>query len=451
MEFLVEFEVEVPAGTPDAEVEQHQRAESAAAVACIGTWTTDFRDNLPKIDVPTLILHGDADQVLSLDKTSKRLPDLIKDVQLTVVEGGPHAIPWTYADQGSTPRCSTSCAADSRPHHPDNYAQGATMSNHFSADYLKSPGDDRRLDITDVFLFRSSEDPDKLVLIVNSNPTAPAPKPIQARGPEFYPGAVYRINVDTDGDARADAAFTFTFSDYQNARQTGTAWYATGPQARQPEPAGELLTESIPVSFDGMTQPIQAGRIQLFAGRRSDPFFADVEGTLHGFAWTGHDDFAGNNVSSIVLEVPADMLVAGPAIGVWATISRRRGDGTLEQMDRGGNPTINPFINPDGEKDLYNSRQPADDVANYLGPWSKILEAAGYPPEEATAAALQVLPDILRYDPTKPSFYPNGRRPIEDIYSYRFAWLSYGKVPPQGLKPHADLLFHFPYLGLPNP
>jgi hypothetical protein len=62
---------------------------------------------------------------------------------------------------------------------------------------------------------------------------------------------------------------------------------------------------------------------------------------------------------------------------VWATISRRRGDGTLEQMDRGGNPTINPFINPDGEKDLYNSRQPADDVANYLDPWSKVLENGG--------------------------------------------------------------------------
>ena len=46
------------------------------------------------------------------------------------------------------------------------------MSNHFSADYLKSPGDDRRLDITDVFLFKSSKDPDKIVLIVNSNPTA---------------------------------------------------------------------------------------------------------------------------------------------------------------------------------------------------------------------------------------------------------------------------------------
>jgi Domain of unknown function (DUF4331) len=276
------------------------------------------------------------------------------------------------------------------------------MSNHFSADYLKSPGDDRRLDITDVFCFRSSRDPDKLMLIVNSNPTAPVPAPIAARGPEFYPGAVYRINVDTDGDARADIAFTFTFSEYQDGRQAGTCWHATGEAARQPEPVGEVLAESFAVNFDGMAPPVQAGPVRLLAGRRSDPFFADLEGTIHGFAWTGLDNFAGNNVSSIVLEVPADMLFTGPQIGVWTSISRRRDDGTLEQMDRGGNPTLNPFINPDGEKDLFNSRQPADDVANYLGPWSKVLEKAGYPPEEAEAAVLQVVPDILRYNRTKP-------------------------------------------------
>ena len=192
-------------------------------------------------------------------------------------------------------------------------------------------------------------------------------------GPEFHPDAVYRINIDTDGDAHADVAFTFTFSEFENGRQTGTAWYATGGQAREPEPAGEVLTASLPVSFDGTAQPVQAGPIRLFAGLRSDPFFADVEGALHGFQWTGHDDFADNNVDSIALEVPDDMLGAGPVIGVWASISLRR-DGTLVQMDRGGNPTINPFINPDGEKNLFNSRQPADDVANYLGPWSKILE-----------------------------------------------------------------------------
>jgi non-heme chloroperoxidase len=74
-------------------------ASATAAVACIGTWTTDFRADLPKIDVPMLVLHGDADQVLPLDKTAKRLPALIRDVELTVVEGGPHAIPWTHAGQ----------------------------------------------------------------------------------------------------------------------------------------------------------------------------------------------------------------------------------------------------------------------------------------------------------------------------------------------------------------
>jgi pimeloyl-ACP methyl ester carboxylesterase len=77
-------------------------ASAAAAVACIGTWATDFRDDLPKIDVPVLVVQGDADQVLPLDETGKRLPGLIKDVQLTVVEGGPHAIPWTHADQVNT-------------------------------------------------------------------------------------------------------------------------------------------------------------------------------------------------------------------------------------------------------------------------------------------------------------------------------------------------------------
>ena len=338
------------------------------------------------------------------------------------------------------------------------------MSNHFSADNLKFPGDDRRLDFTDLFVFpapASGEHHHTLlhrhhsgttVLIIDSNPTsAPPPIPAPVTGPEFYPGAVYRINIDTDGDNHADIAFTFVFSEYENGAQTGNAWYATGAQARQAEPGGEVLAEGFGVSFDGTAQPVEAKGIRLAAGLRSDPFFADVEGALHGFKWTGHDDFAANNVDSIVLEVPDDMLGPGPVIGVWASISRHS-NGVLEQLDRGGNPTINPFINPDGEKNLFNSRQPADDVANYLEPWSAILQnAGGYTPEQARAAALQVLPDILHYDRTQPATYPNGRVLTDDVYSMRFAWLTNGKVPPSGLKPHDDLLAHFPYLGPPSP
>jgi pimeloyl-ACP methyl ester carboxylesterase len=77
-------------------------ASATAAVACIATWTTDFRDDLPQIGVPMLVIQGDADQVLPIDKTGQRLPGLIKDMDLVVIEGGPHAISWTHAGQVNT-------------------------------------------------------------------------------------------------------------------------------------------------------------------------------------------------------------------------------------------------------------------------------------------------------------------------------------------------------------
>ena len=77
-------------------------ASATAAVACIGTWATDFRADLPGIDVPVLVIQGDADQVLPLGKTGQKLPALLKDARLVVVEGGPHAIPWTHAAQVNT-------------------------------------------------------------------------------------------------------------------------------------------------------------------------------------------------------------------------------------------------------------------------------------------------------------------------------------------------------------
>jgi hypothetical protein len=193
---------------------------------------------------------------------------------------------------------------------------------------------------------------------------------------------------------------------------------------------------------------VQAGPGRLFIGVRSDPFFADADGAFHG-TWTGQDAFANRNILSIALEVPNDMLGADPLIGVWATVNVRR-DGTLVQVDRGGHPTINPFVNPNAVKDQYNTRQPADDVANYLQPWSKLLEENGYTPEGAEAAARIVLPDILRFDRNQPASYPNGRALADDAFSARFAWLTNGKKSPDGLKPHDDLSAEFPYLGPPN-
>ena len=73
-------------------------ASAYAAYACVDTWLTDFRADLPKIDVPTLLIHGDADRILPYEATAKRLPALIKNLTFVTVEGGPHNIAWTHPD-----------------------------------------------------------------------------------------------------------------------------------------------------------------------------------------------------------------------------------------------------------------------------------------------------------------------------------------------------------------
>jgi len=63
-------------------------ASAVAAVACIPTWGTDFRADLPRIDVPMLVIQGDDDQVLPYPKTGGRLPGLISNVQMAVITAG---------------------------------------------------------------------------------------------------------------------------------------------------------------------------------------------------------------------------------------------------------------------------------------------------------------------------------------------------------------------------
>src|SRR6266576_3580071 len=74
-------------------------ASAIAAAACISTWAADFRADVAGIDGPMLAIHGDDDQILPASKTIERLPGMVKDLETVVIEGGPHAVPWTHADQ----------------------------------------------------------------------------------------------------------------------------------------------------------------------------------------------------------------------------------------------------------------------------------------------------------------------------------------------------------------
>jgi non-heme chloroperoxidase len=76
-------------------------ASPYASYACVDTWLTDFRDDLPKIDIPTLVVHGTADRILPFEATAARLRDeqLIADLKVVEVPDGPHNVGWTFPDE----------------------------------------------------------------------------------------------------------------------------------------------------------------------------------------------------------------------------------------------------------------------------------------------------------------------------------------------------------------
>jgi non-heme chloroperoxidase len=74
-------------------------ASATASLACVPTWHEDFRDDVGRIDVPTLVMHGDTDRIVPLEVAGQRIAKLITRARLVVVKEGPHCIMWTHADE----------------------------------------------------------------------------------------------------------------------------------------------------------------------------------------------------------------------------------------------------------------------------------------------------------------------------------------------------------------
>jgi non-heme chloroperoxidase len=74
-------------------------SSATASLACVPTWHEDFREDLARIDVPTLVIHGDADRILPITAAGMRTAKLIKGARLITVKDGPHCITWTHAEE----------------------------------------------------------------------------------------------------------------------------------------------------------------------------------------------------------------------------------------------------------------------------------------------------------------------------------------------------------------
>jgi non-heme chloroperoxidase len=74
-------------------------ASARGTLDCVDAWIEDFRKDIRRIDVPTLVMHGDADRILPIEVTGRRLAKEIKGVKFVELKGGPHGVLWTHADQ----------------------------------------------------------------------------------------------------------------------------------------------------------------------------------------------------------------------------------------------------------------------------------------------------------------------------------------------------------------
>jgi non-heme chloroperoxidase len=81
----------------NASFEVAAASSAYATLACIPTWLTDFRADLPKIDVPLLVLQGTEDRILPIESTGRRLPELVDDMELIEIADGPHNVCWTHS------------------------------------------------------------------------------------------------------------------------------------------------------------------------------------------------------------------------------------------------------------------------------------------------------------------------------------------------------------------
>jgi non-heme chloroperoxidase len=77
-------------------------ASATASLACVPTWHEDFRNDIAKIDVPTLVIHGDADRIVPINASGARTAKLVKGARFVPIKDGPHNIAWTHAEEVNT-------------------------------------------------------------------------------------------------------------------------------------------------------------------------------------------------------------------------------------------------------------------------------------------------------------------------------------------------------------
>jgi hypothetical protein len=308
------------------------------------------------------------------------------------------------------------------------------------------------LDLCDLYVFPKPGDAGKTIVIMDAHPSSAFAPSSPTTTEPFAPEALYELRADTNGDLVADIGYRVRCSPDGKGGQTATVRRVAGPAAAGMGEDGDVIVQGAPVSIGREARVTEAGDYRFFAGWRSDPFFFDTDGVLNHFQFTGDDAHATKDVCSIALEVPNSALGGARGLNLWYRVLLQAdgaGSGWM-QVERGARTSQTPFLAGEA-RDAYLSAEPAQDE-RFAAAFAHSLEHWGfYTPEEAPAAARAQLPDVLRYDHTRPVRYPtNGRALTDDVVDYFLSVLTNGEITEDKAGPHTDLLAEFPYLGPPH-
>ncbi len=275
--------------------------------------------------------------------------------------------------------------------------RAASASSHREAPLISGQP---QYDNTDLYAFVSPDKPDTTTVIANF---IPFEEP--AGGPNFYTfadDAQYDIHIDSNGDARSDLVFRYTFKTHR--KNGNTFLYNTGAVKSLGDPnlnitqtynidllklrdekvvARTRVADNVPVAPSNVGKASMpdygklrdqavyklTGGAQTFAGQAEDPFFADLRvfDLLYGgnLSEVGNDTLKGYNVNSLALQVPNDLIRQSkyqPVVGIWSTVQRKDAHGDWTQVSRLGNPLVNEVVNPQKDKDRFNASSPRYDA-----------------------------------------------------------------------------------------
>jgi L-alanine-DL-glutamate epimerase-like enolase superfamily enzyme len=233
------------------------------------------------------------------------------------------------------------------------------------------------------------------------------------------------------------------------------------------EAFGFRAVASAKLAIDQLIAPLCVGQ----DATRIESLMLDVQKKLHVFGRGGALAFAISAVDIALWDIagkaanmPLCRLLGGGAteLSCYASMVRYSNpslvrtsvrqaiDAGFGTLKRGALPAQSIFL-PGDERNAYLAAEPADD-SRFVAAFAHSLQhAGGYSSEEARRVAMTLLPDILRFDPTRAASYPdNGRTLTDDVLDHFLTILTNGKVTTDRVGAHSDLLAEFPYLGPPH-